>query len=72
MQQIKRCLASTVEFSERTNKCQAAFNSDGRITLRLYNNSKVDTMIIFTEEESRAIANLFSKVKEITEDDLPF
>ncbi|WP_308698817.1 hypothetical protein [uncultured Thomasclavelia sp.] len=72
MQTIKRCIAHTVEVSERTNKCQAAFNSEGRITLRLYNDSKVDTMIVFTEEESRAIANLFKKFKDITEDDLPF
>lgn len=43
---------------------QASFNSDGKITLRNYDrsNKNKDEIIIFSNEETRALFELFSQI----------
>ena len=52
--------------------CQASFNSQGCITLRNYNryDKDKDEIICLSDKETRAIINLFRKLKEY--DILPF
>lgn len=44
--------------------CQASFNSDGRITLRNYDNSNKskDEIIVLSDSETDALFELFSKI----------
>lgn len=46
--------------------CQASFNSDGKITLRNYDNSNKDKdeIIVLSNSETDAIFALFSKLGE--------
>ena len=55
---------------DRFCNCQASFNSHGCITLRNYTDKDKDEIICFDDNETRAIINLFRKLKE--HDILPF
>lgn len=50
---------------------QAAFNSDGRLTLRNYCDDGHDEIITFTEAETRAIVALFEKIS-VSGNGLPY
>lgn len=57
---------------ENFDKCQASFNSYGCITIRNYNryDKDKDEIICLSDKETRAIIDLFRKLKE--NDILPF
>lgn len=54
--------------------CQASINSNGCITLRNYNpdNKESDEIIILSQKETLAIVKLFSEIKRLNAQDLPF
>ncbi len=66
------------EVFEREEKqiTQAAFNSDGQITLRGYNCSTsvndYETMCVLSKSETKAIFELMEKFAYLTKDNLPY
>ena len=63
-----------------TYSCQAALNSDGLITIRgrirglKDSDGNDETMLVLSEDETRAVFKLMKTIKNIVpnEDDLPF
>lgn len=65
---LKREMNSTENYISQTynNKCQASINSDGTITLRIYDveNEEKDEIIILSEGETNAIFDLMNIIAE--------
>lgn len=65
---LKREMNSTENYISQTynNKCQASINSDGTITLRIYDveNEEKDEIIILSEDETNAIFDLMNMIDE--------
>lgn len=76
MQVIRRSMEVLDDQREDTCEAQASFNSDGRLTLRMYDpdDPNEDTIIVFDARQTNAIVNLFRKIaKRFPEErDLPF
>lgn len=79
MKVFKRKMTSDTIAEEHNQRWQAAFNSDGGITLRGYNTQFAtnggleDTILVLNENEVGAIFDLFKKFGKYTKDnDLPF
>lgn len=76
MKVIVREMISKENITEKESSscCQASFNSDGNITLRNYSghNKNSDEIIILSINETQAIIKLFSEMRNIFPNSLPF
>lgn len=72
----KRTVNGEVIGREEKQITQAAFNSDGQITLRGYNyfegDDQYETMCVLSRNETRAIFELMKEFAVLTKNDLPF
>jgi hypothetical protein len=72
----KRTVNGEVIEREEKQVTQAAFNSDGQITLRGYDcfngGDGYETMCVLNRKETRAIFNLMKEFAALTKNDLPF
>ena len=75
---FRRKIESEVIANKNDWCCQAAFNSDGCITLRLYDKNSScmtpeDTILVLSKNETSAIVKLLKELKSFPNiDDLPF
>lgn len=60
--------------ADNWQRCQASFNSDGKIVLRNYNtyDKNNDEILILSSNETEAIIRLFKEIAKIVPDSLPF
>lgn len=76
MYEIKREMQKTATLETEYPNTQVSFNSDGCLTVRKYDiyNKDKDEIIIFNQDETKEIARLFKKFKELggNLEDIPF